>query len=274
MGSVLDTIIDAFTALLKDASAPDVAWLKLSDTWSSVVGNAFREGRLQNVYNYLVMIGIGMAIVYFLIEMNQKLALEGRDLNMKSMFAPFLKFVCAIVAIRYSGEIVSYILMMNDNFVQHIADISPVQGNQEVSVDSAGGFLLLLFVVFVCIIGLLLSIVLKLVWMYKAMLYQMEVYFRLALLPVAVADVYSGMHSNGIKYIKGFLALGIYAVSMLVVPSILVDIGLAWAKDLEVDDGGNIFIAISGIIALLVAPFASLGATSVTKQLAKEALGV
>lgn len=270
MDSVFETIMDAFTGMLKDATGASVEWLKLSDTWDIVAGSS---GRLAGVYNYLIMIGIGMAIVYFLIEMNQKLALEGRDLNMKSMFAPFLKFVCAVVAIRYSGEIVSYILSMNDNFVQHIADISSTTGElTPENIDNTGGFFLMLFVVFVCIIGLILSIILKLVWMYKAMLYQMEVYFRIALLPVAVADVYSGMHSNGIKYIKGFLALGIYAVSMIVVPNILIDISSSWAFSATGDDG-NIFIALSGILTLLVAPFAALGATSVTKQLAKEALG-
>lgn len=270
MDSVFETIMDAFTGMLKDATGASVEWLKLSDTWNIVAGSS---GRLAGVYNYLVLIGIGMTIVYFLMEMNQKLALEGRDLNMKSMFAPFLKFVCAVVAIRYSGEIVSYILALNDNFVQHIWDINPTVGDLgggDAAID--GGFFLMLFVVFFCIIGLILSVILKLVWMYKALLYQMEVYFRIALLPVAVADVYSGMHSNGIKYVKGFLALGIYAVSMIVVPNVLIDISLSWGLT-GTQEGGNIFIAISGVLALLVAPFAALGATSVTKQLAKEALG-
>lgn len=270
MNDVVCDLIDAMMDLFMKVAAPPAENFLVAEQWKELT-----NGVVSGIYNYLKILAIGLTIVYFLMEMNQKLALEGRDLNMKSVFAPFLKLAISFVVIQHSGKIVGWILSFNDTFIRKMAILAKgttgAQGIGDAIKDAAGdaGFFLLIFVMLILLIALLVVIILQLVWGYKAVMYKLELLFRVSLLPIAVADVYNGSNSNAIRYIKGFLVLGIVGVSMVTLPSLAVDIAAANVQT----SGAGIWACLSCMGTLFVGPFAAIAATGVVKQLAKEAIG-
>lgn len=232
------------------------------------------------VWNYVALVGIGLTLIYFLMEMNQKLALEGRDLNMKSFMAPFLKLLIAIAVLSQGGKIVGLLLSLNDSFIQTMDATALITGTDATGGAETGygalkekiadeGLLFQLGLVIPILIMWLISMVLCLVWWYKSVVYKLEVLFRVAITPIGLADVYSGQNSNAIKYLKGFLVLGIYAASMILLPRIGVLMALG-----DIADADGIWEILKEVVKLaFIVPFAALSCANLARTAAKEALG-
>ena len=120
MKKAVEWVLNLVTTVIAQACSLDAKYVTIQgggdwDKMTSIV---------KEIYNYLAIAGIAFTLVYFLMEMNEKLALEGRDLTMKSFFAPFLKLMVAIAVISQSGKIVSSIIMFNDTFITKISSIA------------------------------------------------------------------------------------------------------------------------------------------------------
>lgn len=239
---------------------------------------------IQGVWDYFAIVGIGMTLIYFLMEMNRKLALEGGDLNFKSFFSPFLKLVIAIAVLSQAAKIVGWILSFNNTMLTGLQTAVSTGGTggtegtegtttylYDPILDKIGfwGGLGMLLPMTGC---MLISIVLKVVWSYKVILYKLEVLFRVGITPIACADIYSGANSTAVRYLKGFLVLGIYGASMVILPELSQLLAFTGIEN-AVDDV-NIWGIVMGIVeSALIAPFAALTCTNVVKTAAKEALG-
>lgn len=244
---------------------------------------------VQGMWNYFVIVGIGMTLIYFIMELNRKFALEGGDLNFKSMFAPFLKLLIAIVVLSQGAKIVGGILSLNNVMLTEVKseiDKGLTKGSGGVSLESSlepmkaaindWGFFPAVGALIPFLACWLVSMVLKVVWWYKALLYKVEVLFRLGITPIACADIYSGANSTAIRYLKGFMVLGIYGVAMCCLPEIANALALAQLAEAfkEGLSFSGLWDIIEGIIRLgLLAPFAALSCASVARTAAKEALG-
>jgi len=123
----------------------------------------------------------------------------------------------------------------------------------------------------ILLLAYLVSLVVMLVWMYKAVSYKLEVLFRVAITPVALADVYSGSHSNAFRWLKGFLALALYAVAIIILPKIATLLGASLLAT-GLASGAGLWDLTRALFTLFVAPFAALGVASTVKQMCKEAL--
>lgn len=277
VSTILKMVFDVGTSLadrLKFLSAPNMGELK--GIKSGEAGEVLLS-TVNVVWHYLAIIGIGMTLIYFLIEINQKLALEGRDLTLKSIFAPILKLFVAIVILSAGAEIMSWILSLNDTMIGEIAS-KVEKGNTDVLVDTVMkswenclggiGFMLKLLIFLPLILTFIIAQVCQLVWWYKTITYKLEFLFRISITPVAFADVYSGQNSNVFKWLKGFIALELYAVGICVVPSIA---GQLLAFDAF--QTKDIFDFIPYLASCLLLPIASLGIMGTIKQATKEALG-
>lgn len=245
---------------------------------------------LGQVWDYLALVGIGLSLIYFLLEMNQKLALEGRDLNLKSFFAPFLKLMVSIAVLATGAKIVGALLSLNDSFINaannalgdlsHYSDPATVDLRNSIKdIVEAHGILYSLALIIPLFACYVISMALCLVWWFKAIVYKLEVLFRVSITPLALCDVYSGQHSNAIRYLKGFLVLGVYAGSMILLPRIGITVGaneiVTAAQELTADtSAGNIFGLIKALMMLtFVVPFAALSCSNLARTAAKEALG-
>lgn len=264
MNNLINNVIEAMT----NSSSIDVRWLLFEDNSLFLF--------IDQIWDYVFIIGLGMTLIYFLLEVNQKLALEGRDLTMKSFFAPFLKLLIAVAVMANGAKVVSWLLTFNNTFVSYVdsnltLSISP---NDSGVYDAMRDALLNMDIISKVIAALPLllcwgiTLALQIVWIYKAIAYKLEVVWRVGITPIAMADVYSGQQSHALRYLKNFLVLGIYAASMIVLPRIANTLVLNTAVTVN-----NLFDIFAAFAQMIMAPFAALGTLSVAKTAAKEALG-
>lgn len=265
MNNLINNVIEAMT----NSSSIDVRWLLFEDNSLFLF--------IDQIWDYVFIIGLGMTLIYFLLEVNQKLALEGRDLTMKSFFAPFLKLLIAVAVMANGAKIVSWLLTFNNAFVSYVdsnltLSISP---NDSDVYDAMRDALLNMDIISKVIAALPLllcwgiTLALQIVWIYKAIAYKLEVVWRVGITPIAMADVYSGQQSHALRYLKNFLVLGIYAASMIILPRIANTLVLNTTVTVN-----NLFDIFAAFAQMIMAPFAALGSLSVAKTAAKEALGV
>lgn len=100
MGKVFGWVL-AFLISFGGAGAEN---LKISTTDGSAIAVV-----VDKMWDYFEIIGIGMTLVYFLLELNQRYALEGRDVTIKTFAVPFLKLLVAIAILFNSGKIIGWI---------------------------------------------------------------------------------------------------------------------------------------------------------------------
>jgi hypothetical protein len=279
---------DLFKCLLQaifETATIDPKWLKFGGGENAALLDAVRT-----VWKYIGFFGMALTLIYFLIEINSKLALEGaQNMTLKSFMAPFLKLVIACSILHNAGHIVGALLSVNDAMVDKAktvftgsTTVTDTDGdgisdeNQEVfdnMNDVFKDFNLVekCLVVIVTILVWIVSLVLQVVWIYKAMTYKLEVLWRTAITPTAFADVYSGTHSNMLRWMKGFIGLTLYAMAIIVLPqmAMLLSIGGSIGSLTNAD----IWMLLRALVTSIIAPFAALGVMSTIKQMCKEALG-
>lgn len=285
---------------LMGAGGAEAKWLIFSTNDAAI---------MMAMWNGLKIVALAMTLVYFLIEMNRKYALEGGDMTFKSFFAPFLKLVLAIGIISQGAKILGFILELNNaminaagnmddgwftlsgtaadlsNFKDILKKIGIEDHTQASSMDvmvafivdslDAFGVMKLIVLLIPLLLGFIVNLVLKLVWWYKSIMYKLELAFRLGVTPIALADIYSGQSSTAIRYLKGFLALGIYAVALVALAKIATQLAMdEMLKILDDLDASKIFGLIGSFFQIaFVCPFAALSCASTVKTIAKEALG-
>ena len=278
---------DFFKALLMaifDTTAIDTSWLKFGGAGNNLVMTAVR-----NVWGYIGFFGMALTLVYFLIEINSKLAIEGaQNMTMKSFMAPFLKFGIACAILYNGGHIVGALLSCNDAMVKwaktgiledKVATDTDGDGVPDSDQDVFDGLMDNFkdfnivekgIVIIVTVLVWVVSMILCLVWVYKAFMYKLEVLWRTAITPVALADVYSGNHSNAFRWLKGFIGLALYAMSFMAMPRMAAL--MAFNAGSATGDV-SIWELLKILLATLIAPFAALGVMGTIKQMCKEALG-
>lgn len=277
---------DFFKALLMaifDTTAIDTKWLKFGGFSNFTVINM-----VNTVWKYLAFFGVALTLVYFLIELNSKLALEGaQNMTMKSFMAPFLKLVIACVVLTNGAKIVGSLLSVNDKMVDwaktgilsdKVAVDKDKDGVPDKQEDVFDGLLDNFkdfnivekgIIIIVTVLVWVVSMILSLAWIFKAIMYKLEVLWRTAITPVALADVYSGNHSNALRWLKGFIGLSLYAMAFMAMPRVAAIL----AFNAGSADEAGIWGLLKILISTLIAPFAALGVMGTIKQMCKEALG-
>lgn len=288
-----DLIKEMILHILTNGATIDPHWLQFSADFGasySVVG-AF----IRSLWNYLAIIGVGMTLIYFLIEINQKLAVEGaQNMTLKSFMSPFLKLAMAVIILANGANITLSVINLNDTFVNYAntslaslgaapAAVNPADPAASLDTDQAAlntalsdaiddlGLIELIVFALPLLLCYIASVGISVIWMYKAITYKLEVLYRIGITPVALADVYSGSHSNAFRWLKGFLALGLYGMAIIILPrlGILMSGGVIAGM---LHSGIGVFALARILFISLCAPFAALGVASTVKQMCKEAL--
>lgn len=262
----------------------------------------------KNIWNYLAVVGLGLTIMYFLFEMNQKLALEGRDLNIKSVIAPLLKFAVAFAILSNGGKLVGGVLQFHNNFAtwadssaaavfevtesatpepggtdgeEGTTEYTEEEAKEKVKTKISGLGMIEAVVAFLpALLMFLIQLALSIVWKYKALVFKLEFLWKVGLTPIAFSDVYNGGNSNAIRWFKGLIATAIYGASFILIAKLggslaignvmsVIDVALSGTENILANIG-NFFASYMGY---LVIPFAELGVLSAVKQATREALG-
>lgn len=228
---------------------------------------------VKGVWGYFALVGIGLTLIYFLLEMNRKYALEGRDMTLKTAFLPFLKLAIAIVVIANGANIIGILIGLHNAIVHGVgvaldydAAINVSKGDNAFNIGFFEKILLLLGLAFCFAIAL----VVKLAWSYKAILFKIEYLYRVAITPIALGDIYSGNNSTAMKWLKSFIALALYAIAFLVLPRLAIKLPLE-GNTVTITDPMSL---LGSMASLFIAPIAALGCLSAAKQAANQALGI
>lgn len=239
--------------------------------------NATMLGFANDIWKYFMLVSLGMAIIYFLMEMNTKIAFEGNNLTMKSIFAPILKFGFTFFILCYSPKIIGYAIDIGNSFIDFVdtkitlTDVDTYAGASKAFGDATSGFSILVMIVagLFLIIAWLINMVLQLVWLYKAALFKLEVFWRIGMSPIALAEAYGGQHSGAMRWLKGTIALAVYGAALVALPRLVIEM---MGTDMPtIANSGNFWAFITFIFNTLIYPFAGLGACSIVKQVMKEA---
>lgn len=271
LAALFQTILDLCTGA--NWGVPDL--LQITDNEINIA---------RTMYKYFMVIGIGMTIVYFIMEMNKQYALQARDLNIKTVGVPFLKLLASIAVLSQGSKIIGWILSFNNSLVKYAQTNFTMTGSGKGLADltdkipsgdnivNALSFMNLLVLLIPALICWLIGVIVGLVFKYKAYAYKIEVIFRTGIAPIALGDVYSGENSTAVKFIKRFLVLGLYAMAFVVVVNI--GASMIGADFLEGLTSGDTWKILGGILNCFGVPFAELGALGVAKQACNEVLGV
>ena len=95
---------------------------------------------------------------------------------------------------------------------------------------------------------------------------------RGGLMPVAIGDVYKGLDSNGVRYVKKFIALCLWGMAMIAV--IKIGNGI-WVSRIVEDfaDLSDIWKILGALLGSIVYPLAEAGMVSASKQVCTDVMG-
>lgn len=276
-------IVEGVIGLIMEASGTSPDLLKISDGVLALVRPLWAE---------LCLFGIGLTLVFFIIELNKIYAFEGRDMNFKSMLKPFLKLGFAIVALSLGANIITTFLDWHNGFIDTIntrlnaytmiPSYVASDGTLVMPTTIAGeivaemGLGTKIASILPLIIAWIVSAVMKFIWDFKAYGYQFELLYRVGITPVALADIYSGQNANAVKWLKGFIGLALYGVSFIVIPRLGVAVSVEqFRKSIDALTSGSamgLFTMLLAFVGMLIVPIAELAIMGTIKQVCKEAL--
>ena len=277
IGNIIDWIIQ-FVINCSGATADE---LKISNDQLAL---------LAPIWDTTIILGIGLTLIYFLYEVNNVFVFQQGSFTLKSILVPFVKLCIAVALMSQAGNIFGMIAGWNNGFADFCEGISGEGLTLKDGVDSIGktvcdslDFWTKIAMLFPLLMSLLVTWLCRLVWVYKAFLYKVELIVRVMFGCVAMSDVYSGQNSNAIRYLKGSLALVIYGGMLILLPKLVIglaitDFGTFQDELIAATAGGGdmatgIFDVIMAFLKLIIAPVAAIGVTSAAKQVTKEALG-
>lgn len=232
----------------------------------------------------LSCIGMGITIILFLTEINQKLAFDGSNMTLKTLLAPLLKLFAALCIMKKGSDIVGWCISASLGLISE-GDLGGDMSTLETTINdyatsmadtiSVLGILVLVALLIPILVAFILGIICRLIWWYKSITYKIQVMWQVVVAPVGFADIYNGLNSQTLRYIKRIIACGVEGMAMLALPSITCQLALATLMEAssETDAIKLLLESLSGFFQLAICPIVALGALSVVKQVTKEAFG-
>lgn len=272
LGGIMDWIIQQVI----DLSGTSAEQIKIDQTQIALI---------DPIWHYFILFGVFLTIVYFIIEINKKWAFEGQMITIKTIFIPFAKLIIAIILMANAANIFGVIAGFNNSFADWSENLSSSFTNSEsgqgvgATIMNSLDFWAKVIIMFPIIMAFAVTLICNLVWIYKALLYKVELIVRIAFAPIALADIYSGLSSTAIKYIKGTISLVLYGGCLIMLPKLCIMIGLgdfliSWNTLVAGGiDAKSIFDIIVNWLKIIIAPIAAIGLSSAAKTILKETVG-
>lgn len=284
MTDIIKEILQVVFGMCLGTTGVNVTDIKLDDSALDLIFSDSYGGN--TLWSYFALVGIGFSLVYFLLELNRKLAFEGNDVTMKTFIAPFLKFAGSYLVLSRGGFIVTRMAGIGNNFVDWANGYDPGWDlitedklNQMAELITDGlGFFVSIGLLLPCLAMMLVTIVCSLVWKFKAISYKIELLFRIGISPIALADIYSGNNSQAVRWCKAMLGTALYGASMIIVIKLgnvlaFQEMMTEWDELLALNfDDFSVWELISKVAVCVVVPIAELGAIGAVRTAIKEAL--
>ncbi len=262
---------------------------------------------VSSIWDAFMFLGICLSVVYFILEINRTWVFEAQNMTYKTVLTPIIKLGISLSVLSKGEWLIGWILQLYNSAISTFADAVATQdtmlnlvttedeGVKAIKESFSGwGLFFMLMLLLILLLVSVINVVLKVVWWYKCILVKLELLVRIMVTPVAIGDIYQGRNSNMVRWLKGFLALGLYAGCMIVLPILSASIAMDMFKEnmtsgflqfvvgedgiapsgikIVATAGLDFFGYIRAMAGIMVSPFVALGAVSIAKQLSKEAL--
>lgn len=255
-------------------------------------GNVQMEFTIVNaVYKYLRVIGVGMLIIYFLLDWNKQLLLSGGELNIKQLFACFMKLFLGYALIQMGPTLLSYLFQMNNQLIDGLNNAFGTSLGNQMSFEEADYKMKLIEAktgmidnvskmgIMDCLSAMSGLMLINLfatlangIIIFQAVSRQLEILIRAALMPIALGDCYNGEQSLGIRNIKKFASLVVWGFAMVVLLKLSAAASASYMAS-SLTDAGD-FSNIGGMARLVLFPLATGGMCATLKQVCGELFGV
>lgn len=243
--------------------------------------------------------GIAMTLtaVYFLIELNLKMAMDATA-PLRTYIGMMMKFGIAMILVGNGRTLTTNFAALGRSFITRIGTMDSTVGTAQVTEElestisqfcegmdnGVATFFMKLFILFFLCLGLIITWVISIIWIYKAISFNLEWQFRLGLYPFALADAYQGQSSTAVRYLKSLLAMGLYGAAFIFVPRAgsllmirMISMSVGDSIHAAEDDAAKLALSyvlqpVKALLACIAVPIAEIGCLGLCKQAAKEAL--
>lgn len=190
---------------------------------------------VERLWDFVAPIGVAISVLFFLIEINKTMMMEGNNMTLKSLGNPLLKLVISFAFIQYGIQIIGDFVNFGNAFLEwatenfdggtDVADMAQ-QVADATNIFTADGWDLITgqmsFWGLLCMLSASLlyfaaSILVSLIIEFKCLILKLEVLLRIGLAPLVIGDVYEGKNSASIRYLKKILACFTYGAGMIIV---------------------------------------------------------
>lgn len=239
-------------------------------------------GIAESIYNVCSTIGMGLVLIYFMVNLIER-STQQQNFDLEHLVKMLLKLFVGLYFIEHGLELMATIYSLSFGFINDVTNAA-VKGDKlnnithkvwkELTGENWEGSdwgvldtLSNLTVMLELIIPWLVSKVMKVVINFVCYTRLIEFYIRTAAAPIALSDFFTeGVHGNGWKFIKGYIALALQAgiIMMSVVIFNAISGGI-------VNAAGNGYWAF--LIKYFALAFATIGVILKSLSLTKEIVG-
>ena len=300
ISSLVEKIMDAIQAVL---AAPIAVLLEATlggDMVSWVTAPLSLNGDnltqfytiIDGVFNVVRPLGYALIITYFIFHI---IGISSRgEMSLESLVKAIATMVAAAAIAANSKQIINAILELGEGVFNAIPDTTlsettvDYQAMAEGMIDGLSlGMILFLFIVL--LILFLLEIVIRVGITLAAYSRLIEIGWRAAFMPVGIADLFSGgAQSNGVRYVRSFIASVLSGAVMLIVVEIGSSLSIGVLSGYTATGGiiyslSNLISGISNpvktldvifsLLSILAIQLSTLGAAISMPQKTKEIVG-
>ena len=286
---LIDWVSDIFGSGLFSSVESILNWNPSSGEFTTV------WGIICNVYeNVCVPIGMGLVLIYFMVNVIEK-STQQQSIDVEHIIKLLLKLFIGLYLIEHGLEIMASIYSLSFGLVKGIAGLQSDDaayggpGNdvvaaiwkqltgEDINKDVKWGvldvFSKFIPVFFQLILPWIFTLIMKIVVYFVCYTRLIEFYLKTAAAPIALSDFFTeGVHSNGWKFVKGYIATALQAGIIML--AVVVFNGIA---------GGIMNGGVAGILDIgymlftikyLALGIATIGVMLKSLSLAKELVGV
>lgn len=185
-------------------------------------------GIVSSIYeNVCIPIGMGLVLIYFLTNVIDK-STQQQNFDLEHMVKLLLKLFIGLYFVEHGLELMTTIYSLGFAFLSSIIDELPkaysmgdikeavwkdLTGEKwEGSWGKLEGLMNFISVGFQILIPYLVTLVMKIIVNFVCYTRLIEFYIKTAAAPIALSDFFTeGVHSNGWKFLKGYIAIALQA---------------------------------------------------------------
>lgn len=259
-------------------------WFKSKASMQNIaqdVGNRVKlnpndENISTTLWNALIPLAELMAIMYFLIEMNEAIFRAQSSWSIQQLGGPLLKLGAMFMVIENGQTIVNAVKEAGNGFIDVCLGSLTPENTTTVTMDQATLDMMkdlkigtaLIFVIATLIIWVATSIV-KFIFIYKSIVYKIELILRISFTPVIMGDFWEGKHSNGVRWLKKLFGCFMYGGSFILILIIGQHLGTTISLDGLTGDE-DIWDSLLSIVYGCVVPIAMVGTLGAAKSACME----